>query len=103
MNSDSIASHASIDGESLDTCDWMELVARGAVSNRELEESFFPMTIDFNEDPYHTYGCKAVFTDEQSEIRSDDSSEISGKDFSSTDEEESHPVRKANKMIKTWP
>jgi hypothetical protein len=66
----SITTHASIDGESLDTCDWMELVAPGAESSRDLEETFFP-----------------VPADHQSKISFDESSEFSEMDgFLSTDE-----------------
>lgn len=82
MDFDSMSSHESIDGESLDTYDWMELVARGAVTDREMEESFLPMTIDLSE--YHGSDLHsnkpAVSSEEQSEMTFDDSSDTSGKE-----------------------
>jgi len=90
IDSESIVSDGSIDGVSLDTSDWMELVARGAVSNKELEEVFLPITIDLNgyyDSDLNEY-TTAVSIEDQSQISSDDSWDTTGKDWSLSDEME---------------
>mmetsp|Transcript_55325 Transcript_55325/g.155273 ORF Transcript_55325/g.155273 Transcript_55325/m.155273 type:complete len:90 (-) Transcript_55325:246-515(-) len=68
----------------------MELVARGAVSNKELEEVFLPITIDLNgyyDSDLNEY-TTAVSIEDQSQISSDDSWDTTGKDWSLSDEME---------------
>lgn len=77
----------SLDGESLDTRDWMDLVARGTVLGQELEDSCYPMTIEFEV----SHSCMSddlrtlVSSDESMEWTDDDSSETSEVYFSSSD------------------
>eukprot|EP00429_Kryptoperidinium_foliaceum_P008113 CAMPEP_0176026664 /NCGR_PEP_ID=MMETSP0120_2-20121206/13064_1 /TAXON_ID=160619 /ORGANISM="Kryptoperidinium foliaceum, Strain CCMP 1326" /LENGTH=136 /DNA_ID=CAMNT_0017359861 /DNA_START=54 /DNA_END=465 /DNA_ORIENTATION=+ len=47
VEAEPVSGPLNVDGESLDSRDWMELAATGAVSPKELEHSFLPMTIEF--------------------------------------------------------
>ena len=75
MDIDLIRLNENIDGESLDSHDWMELVARGTAWNRGLDESLFPMILDLS--AYHGPDLRS---DDKAAVTSEDQSEMSFSD-----------------------
>ncbi len=80
MSINSDKNHDSLDGESLDTYDRMDLVARGAFPYRELGEACYPLTIEFEG------GYPCISDDMRSDSCSDESTSWSNDDTSKTTE-----------------